>query len=73
MPQMGSMVGYSVTVVCEPSNPEHPKRNPSAFLEYLSYVESVQGTKIIMVQDLDKPRVIAASRSSSGKSGKRSG
>lgn len=56
MPQMGPMVGYAVTVTIEPSNPVPRKANPNAFLEYLSYVASVSGPKIIVVQDLDKPR-----------------
>jgi hypothetical protein len=29
MPQMGPMVGYAVTVVIEPSNPDHPKLKPA--------------------------------------------
>jgi regulator of RNase E activity RraA len=60
MPQMGPMVGYAVTMVFQPSNPQHPKNKPNAFLEYLSYVESVPGPKIVFVQDLDKPRVIGS-------------
>lgn len=28
MPQMGAMVGYALTVVCEPGNPAHRKNNP---------------------------------------------
>ena len=57
MPQMGPMVGYAVTVVIEPSNPEHPKQNPKASSEYRRYVASQAGPKIVVVQDLDKPRV----------------
>ena len=60
MPQMGPMVGYAITVVCEPGNPAHPKNNPSAWSEYREYVASVPGPKIVVVQDLDKPRVIGA-------------
>jgi regulator of RNase E activity RraA len=60
MPQMGPMVGYAVTVVCEPSNPEHRSRNPRAWSEYRRYVASAPGPKIVVVQDLDKPRVIGA-------------
>ena len=29
MPHIGPMVGYAVTVVCEPSNAEHPKAIPA--------------------------------------------
>mgnify|MGYP003339127800 CR=1 FL=1 len=60
MPQMGPMVGYAMTVQFEPSNAEHPKRNPVAWSEYRKYVASVPGPKIVVVQDLDKPRVIGA-------------
>ena len=60
MPQMGPMVGYAVTVQVEPSNPENPKRSPNAWSEYRRYVASVPGPKIVVVQDLDKPRVIGA-------------
>ena len=60
MPQMGPMVGYAVTVVCEPSKAAHPAANPNAWSEYRRYVASVPGPKIVVVQDLDKPRVIGA-------------
>jgi len=60
MPQMGPMVGYAVTVVCEPSNPQHKQTNPNAWSEYRRYVASVPGPKIVVVQDLDKPRVIGS-------------
>jgi 4-hydroxy-4-methyl-2-oxoglutarate aldolase len=58
MPQMGPMVGYAVTVVVEPSRPEHKK--PSAWSEYRRYLAGAPGPKIVVVQDLDKPRVIGA-------------
>ncbi|MDY3031738.1 MAG: RraA family protein [Clostridia bacterium] len=60
MPQMGSMVGRAVTVVFEPSNPNHPKDNPNAWTEYRKYIASVEGPKIVVVQDLDKPNVIGS-------------
>jgi len=60
MPHMGPMVGYAVTVQFEPSNPDHPKNHPNAWSEYRKYVASVPGPKIVVVQDLDKPRVIGA-------------
>jgi regulator of RNase E activity RraA len=59
MPQMGPMVGYAVTLVIELSNPAHSEANPNAWSEY-RYVASVPGPKIIVVQDLDKPRVIGS-------------
>jgi len=60
MPHMGPMVGYAVTVVIEPGNPTHAKSNPSAWHDYRRYVASVEGPKIVVVQDLDKPRVLGA-------------
>jgi 4-hydroxy-4-methyl-2-oxoglutarate aldolase len=60
MPQMGPMVGYAVTVQFEPSNPDHPKRNPKAGSDYRAYIASVPGPKIVVVQDLDKPRVVGS-------------
>ena len=60
MPHMGPMVGYAVTVVFEPGNPEHPRRNPDAWSRYRAYVGSVEGPKIVVVQDLDKPRTVGA-------------
>jgi len=58
MPQMGVMVGYAVTVVCEPSNRNH-KDNKAAWMDYYRYVAGQPGPKIV-VQDLDKPRAIGA-------------
>ena len=55
MPEMGPMVGYAMTVVIEPSNPEHPKQNQKAWSEYRQYISSFSGPKIVVVQDLDKP------------------
>lgn len=60
MPQMGPMAGYAVTVVIEPGNPEHPQRNPQAWEQYRSYVASIPGPKIVVVQDLDKPHLYGA-------------
>ena len=34
MPHLGPMVGYAVTVVCEPSKAEHRQKNPNAWSEY---------------------------------------
>jgi 4-hydroxy-4-methyl-2-oxoglutarate aldolase len=55
MPQMGPMVGYAVTLVVEPSRKDHAEANPSAVGEYRSYIASIPGPKIVVVQDLDKP------------------
>lgn len=59
MPAMGPMVGYAVTVVIEPSNADH-KQNVDAWNEYRRYVAAINGPKIVVVQDLDKPRVIGS-------------
>jgi len=37
MPQMGPMIGYAVTVVCEPSNAQHRKDLPDAVDESFRY------------------------------------
>ena len=60
MPQMGPMVGYAVTLVIEPSNGEHSVKNPDAIMEYYRYIATQPGPKIVVVQDLDKPRVIGS-------------
>lgn len=60
MPEMGPMVGYAVTVVFEPSNPQHRHTNPNAWREYREYLASLPGPGIVCVQDLDKPRTVGA-------------
>jgi 4-hydroxy-4-methyl-2-oxoglutarate aldolase len=60
MPQMGPMVGYAVTVVIQPGNPDHRKANPKGWSEYRRYVADQPGPKIVVVQDLDKPAVLGA-------------
>jgi len=60
MPEMGPMIGYAITVVVEPSNPAHPKANAEAAARYRDYVASIDGPKIVVVQDLDKPEVVGA-------------
>ncbi len=60
MPQMGPMVGYALTVVIEPSNPQHPKSNIKAWSDYRRYVAAFPSPKIVVIQDLDKPRVIGS-------------
>ena len=57
---MGPMVGYAVTVVIEPSNPDHKEENENAWGDYRRYVSEVNGPKIVVVQDLDKPRAIGS-------------
>src|SRR5215471_12948860 len=60
MPQMGPMVGYAITVTCEPGNGEHPKANPKRWSEYRRHVAQIPGPKIVVVQDLDKPATYGA-------------
>jgi 4-hydroxy-4-methyl-2-oxoglutarate aldolase len=60
MPQMGAMVGYAVTVVCEPSNAAHKQDRPDALAEYRRYLASVPGPKVVVVQDLDKPAFVGS-------------
>ena len=60
MPQMGPMIGYAITVVIEPGNPRHCPANANGWQEYRRYVASVPGPKIVVVQDLDQPRVIGS-------------
>ena len=60
MPQMGPMVGYAVTVVTQPGNPEHKRNNPDAWSKYRRYIASIAGPKIVVVQDLDKPHALGA-------------
>ena len=59
MPQMGPMAGYAVTLVIEPSVVDH-KRQATAWDDWRRYVASIDGPKIVVVQDLDKPRVIGS-------------
>jgi len=63
MPQMGPMAGYAVTLVIEPSAKAHTqahKGHASAWDDYRGYIGSVAGPKIVVVQDLDKPRVVGS-------------
>jgi len=60
MQQMGPMVGWAVTLVVEPSQPKHREANPDSWSQYRRYVASQPGPKIVVVQDLDKPRVIGS-------------
>ena len=53
-PEFGPMAGYAVTVKIKPSE---PSVNSNAWEEYRNYIASVQGPKIIVMQDLDKPMV----------------
>jgi len=60
MPHMGPMVGYAVTVVFEPGNRTHATDSGRKWSDYRTYVASQPGPKIVIVQDLDKPRTLGA-------------
>lgn len=60
MPEMGTMVGYAVTLVFEPSQARHRQANPGAWREYRRYIAAVPGPKIVVLQDLDKPETVAS-------------
>ncbi len=60
MPQMGPLVGYAVTVVIEPSNPQHRLGLRDAWSAYRRYVAVGPSPKVVVVQDLDKPRVVGS-------------
>lgn len=60
MTQMGPMIGYAVTVVIEPGKIAHTKVNNNAWSDYRKYMASVPGPKIVVVQDLDKPKVLGS-------------
>lgn len=57
MPQMGVMAGYAVTVEVEPSNKKHQIDNPNAQEQYMRYLASIEGPKIVIVRDLDNPHI----------------
>lgn len=57
MPQMGVMVGYAVTLVVQPASAEHRAANPNAWSDYRRYIAEQPGPKIVVVQDLDSPRI----------------
>jgi len=60
MTHMGPMVGYAVTVVIEPSNPKHVQKNDQAWSNYRKYIAGTQGPKIVLVQDMDKPKIVGS-------------
>lgn len=55
MPELGSMIGYAVTLTIEPTNPAHAAAGREAWRDYRAYVAGVPGPKIVVVQDLDQP------------------
>jgi 4-hydroxy-4-methyl-2-oxoglutarate aldolase len=59
MPQMGPMVGRAVTLVIEPSNASHRART-AAWDDYRRAVAAGEGPRIVVVEDLDRPRVVGS-------------
>ena len=57
MPEMGPMVGYAVTVKCSPSQKKYSENAIELSRKYREYIASVDGPKIVIVQDLDNPHV----------------
>ena len=60
MQEMGPMVGYAVTAKIQPSKRDLVPDKPHLWSEYREYVASVEGPKIVVVQDCDKPNLIGA-------------
>jgi len=60
MAYMGPMVGYAVTVTIQPSLEVEPGICAQQWKQYREYIASVQGPKIVVVQDLDKPDFVGA-------------
>jgi len=58
MPQMGPMIGYATTLVVEMSNMAH--KNAKAWEDYRTYLASIPGPNIAVVQDLDKPKFVGS-------------
>ncbi len=56
MPEMGPMIGYAMTVVISGGDPRPKAEQPDNFIRYREYLASLPGPKIVVVQDLDRPR-----------------
>jgi len=61
MPQMGSMIGYAVTLTFQPSKSEPYLDGAERWSEYRKYIASIPGPKIVVLQDLDGPDRIIGS------------
>lgn len=56
MTEMGPMVGWAMTVVISGSDPNAKRNHPDNFTRYREYLASRPGPKIVVVQDIDRPR-----------------
>ncbi len=61
MVEMGPMIGRAITVVVQPSEKKWADDSARRWAEYRSYVASLPGPKIVVVQDLDSPASIIGS------------
>jgi len=55
-PSQGVMVGRTITVVIQSGHVRETNPDAEIWKLYLGYVASIPGKKVILVQDLDKPR-----------------
>jgi regulator of RNase E activity RraA len=53
-------VGYAATLVIEPSQVAHTRSGARTWSQYRRYLADLPGPKIVVVQDLDKPRTIGS-------------
>jgi 4-hydroxy-4-methyl-2-oxoglutarate aldolase len=56
MPETGAMVGYAVTLAITGDDPSAKRDHPDNFALFRQYIASLGGPKIVVVQDLNKPR-----------------
>jgi regulator of RNase E activity RraA len=56
MPEMGPMVGFAMTVVISGSDVRAKRAQPDNFQRYREYLASHPGPKIVVIQDVDRPR-----------------
>jgi regulator of RNase E activity RraA len=56
MPETGPMIGYAMTLTISGGDPRPKKEQPDNFRLYREYLASRPGPKIVVVQDIDRPR-----------------
>ena len=59
-PHLGPMVGYAVTAVIGPGSAARAEDNVGAWAAFRQYVARQAGPKVVVVQDLSKPRVLGS-------------
>lgn len=60
MPEMGPMIGYAMTVVISGADPKPKREQPENFRLYREYLASMPGPKIVVLQDIDRPRCLGS-------------